>query len=129
MSDSGVRVGEDRAATLFNKVGVSLRQLPVGEPLAPQLHEGDRSQNSVLVCWQVPAEIAGLLAVPGGQAPSCFIARSRTAPAAIWRVLFRRSSRCCRHWKSQGSLASHPGRCANLLFCRLRLRRWLAAAC
>lgn len=69
MSDSGVRVDEDRAATLFNKVGVSLRQLPVGEPLAPQLHEGDRAKNSVLVCWQVPAEIAGLLAVPGGQAP------------------------------------------------------------
>lgn len=69
MSESGVRVDEDRAATLFGKVGVSLRQLPVGEPLAPQLHEGDRAKNSVLVCWQVPAEIAGLLAVPGGQAP------------------------------------------------------------
>jgi len=69
MADSGVRVDEDRASTLFNKVGVSLRQLPVGEPLAPQLHEGDRAKNSVLVCWQVPAEIAGLLAVPGGQAP------------------------------------------------------------
>jgi hypothetical protein len=69
MADSGVRVDEDRASTLFNKVGVSLRQLPVGEPLAPQLHEGDRAKNSVLVCWQVPAEIAGMLAVPGGQAP------------------------------------------------------------
>ncbi len=70
MSDAGVRVDEDRAATLFDKVGVSLRRMPHGEPIAPRLAAGsERSRDSVLVCWEVPAEVARLLAVPGGEAP------------------------------------------------------------
>jgi hypothetical protein len=74
MAESGVRVDEERAATLFREVGVSLREAPRGEPLdvsvVASLAALERVRNSVLVCWELPPLVAQALRVPGGEDPA-----------------------------------------------------------
>jgi len=71
MADSGVRVDEERAEAVFDRVGVSLQRKAIGESVVPELAQVGTGSNSnaVLVCWAVPPQIASLLSVPGGEAP------------------------------------------------------------
>ena len=73
MKDMGVTITEEKVERWASRVaGVDLRQRSVGQALAPTVHEGspealERASDTVMVCWEPPAKVARLLAVPGGE--------------------------------------------------------------
>ena len=72
MSD-WVTIDEPRVITMMKEIGVDFEtQRP--QPLNSYIAAGsqavmERAGDSVMVCWAVPSELAGVLAVPGGEAP------------------------------------------------------------